>query len=444
MPVNEIDVAIPTHESGAVIGETLDRLATAEANGDVDVGRIVVVDDESDDDTRGIVRDRAETCGWDCDVLQRETTLPEARKLAIDRVTRDWFLFLDDDVRIAPDYLDRLADAAAPAIGAIQGRKHSRTERPSEWTRRRSRRGGTHATLVRREAVRGIEFPADLLVLEDEYLRRYVEDRGFLWIFHHGARFRHENQHRHPVGWREGWLGGKYDLLPFQRAVLNAPYAALTGRDPRPHAKRALGWIAGRAARNAGDRLPSVVHVNVDRLRRYADDERPTEPERPDAGSEAERAGGRSATVGVDLGCGPDKRDGTIGLDIRPFDGVDVLCDLNVGLPFRDSTVGRFYAYRILEHVDDLPFVMSEIHRVAENGSIVEGLVPHYTDRNAYIDPTHQQYFDVRTFDFWDSTTELGQRGYFDPEFRVRKARRIRRVQFWKSRPIEFELEVIK
>jgi SAM-dependent methyltransferase len=182
----------------------------------------------------------------------------------------------------------------------------------------------------------------------------------------------------------------------------------------------------------------------------------------------------------LDVGCGDNKRDAdAVGMDIRPYDAVDVVYDVTrTPWPFADETFDDVYAYSILEHLPNLPDVMAEIHRVCRDGATLTGKVPHWKDRNAYVDPTHVAHprdtvtdggdpvtlpwtlseenlpsappvtmvagFDEQTFEFWDPTTELGSRGYFDPEFRVREAERISRIQFWKSRPVEFELEVRK
>lgn len=246
-----IDVAVPTHESGSVLGGTLRRLARAERASSVTVSRLIVVDDESDDDTRDVARTAADANGWEPIVVSRPSTLPEAREIAIDRVETEWFLFLDDDVRISETYLADATGAVAPVVGAVQGRKTTRGEHNTDWVRRRARRGGTHATLLRRKAIEGMLYPDDLLVLEDEYTRRHVEDNGFLWIFNHQARFDHASQERHPIGWQEGYLGGKYGLSQFHTVVLNVPFALSEGRSPIPHAERAIGWIAGRARRRA-------------------------------------------------------------------------------------------------------------------------------------------------------------------------------------------------
>lgn len=243
-----IDVAMPTKQSGDVIETTLDSLAAAGANADVDISQLVIVDDKSDDGTPALARACAIDYGWETSVVVASTTLPEARERAIDLVETEWFLFLDDDVRLREDYLARQLEAISPAVGAVQGRKASRDEHPSDWGRRRARRGGTHATLIRRDAVADISIPNEITVLEDEYLRRWVESGGCKWFLHPQARFAHACQDRHPIGWAEGYVGGKFGLQAFQDVALNVPFALATGRNPVPHAKRAAGWLAGRAS----------------------------------------------------------------------------------------------------------------------------------------------------------------------------------------------------
>lgn len=246
-----IDVAMPTYDSADVLEGTLQRLADSEAASSVSVDTLILVDNESTDGTREIARECAEEAGWDLEIRSEPCSLPRARELAIEAVDTEWFLFLDDDVRLSESYLRDLADATAPIVGGVQGRRESRTEHPSTWVRRRARRGGTHAILVRRAAVEDVSIPPDLTVLEDEYIRRHVEEHGYLWVFNHRARFAHASQDRHPIGWQEGFLAGKYDLKPFHEVALNVPFSLASGRNPLPHAKRAVGWVAGRLRRSA-------------------------------------------------------------------------------------------------------------------------------------------------------------------------------------------------
>jgi glycosyltransferase involved in cell wall biosynthesis len=242
-----IDVAIPTKESEPTLDGTLRRLRTAAANAsDVSVERVVVVDDESEDGTVSVLEALCEEFGWDPVVTVTDSSLVEARRGLISAVDTDWFLFLDDDVRLEQDYLSSHAACIAPNVGAVQGRKTTRTEHPSDWVRRRARRGGTHATLVRRSALEDLRYPDDMTLLEDEWTRRHVEERGYLWVFNHTARFDHANRERHPIGWEEGRVAGKYGLAPFHQYALNVPYAIATVRSPVPHVLRAAGWLYGR------------------------------------------------------------------------------------------------------------------------------------------------------------------------------------------------------
>lgn len=249
----EIDIAIPTKESSGVIGLTIDKAAKAIDFAGISVNRLVVVDDKSEDGTIHRARHHAELHDWNVSIVSESTTLPEARELAIGQVETEWFWFLDDDVRVNENYISRQLEAIAPVVGAIQGRKKHRSEHPSDWVHKRSRRGGTHATLVRHESVAEVDIPDDLVVLEDEYLRRWIESKGYTWFFHPHARFEHANQHRHPIGWTEGYLGGKYGLQSFQTVAFNVPYAAVTRRNPLPHVKRMFGWLMGRAHRSESD-----------------------------------------------------------------------------------------------------------------------------------------------------------------------------------------------
>lgn len=144
----------------------------------------------------------------------------------------------------------------------------------------------------------------------------------------------------------------------------------------------------------------------------------------------------------VDLGCGQNKKsNATIGVDKRNYDCVDIVCNIENGLPFATESVSIIYAISVLEHITYFPYIMNEIHRVLKPHGYVAGKVPHYTDSQAYTDPTHKHLFTTHTFDYWDSSTTYGSMGYFNREFSIEKCKRVRRIQFWKSRPIIFRLQ---
>jgi glycosyltransferase involved in cell wall biosynthesis len=243
----KIDIAMPTRNSAEALPEALDRLQRSLDNSPLEANRLLIEDD-SDDDTPAVAREHTEI---PVAVSERGLSLPAARERLMSRVETEWFLFLDDDVRVQTDYLRRAwAWTSCANVGAVQGRKASRTERASDWMRRRARRAGTHATLIRTAAVRNVEIPLSVSVLEDEYLRRQVEDRGWVWALDHDARFEHDCQQRHPIGWEEGYVAGEHDLATGHRLVLSAVAATARRRNPTGQWARVAGWLAGQLGRN--------------------------------------------------------------------------------------------------------------------------------------------------------------------------------------------------
>lgn len=104
----------------------------------------------------------------------------------------------------------------------------------------------------------------------------------------------------------------------------------------------------------------------------------------------------------LDIGCGATKQqEGAIGVDLRPGPGVDVVCDLEQGLPFPEDDVDHVYAVHFLEHVRDLIGLMNEIHRVLKPDGVLHVLVPHHLSVNAVADPTHVRYFHPKTFKYF-------------------------------------------
>jgi glycosyltransferase involved in cell wall biosynthesis len=237
---------MPTYQSEPVIARTLDHLTESLQVADLELGRLIIVDNESDDGTIDTIESVSEEYGWETDVTRRESSLPAAREMVIANVETEWFLFLDDDVRIAPDYLETQLECIAPRVGAVQGRKASNTETPHQWVRRRVNRGGTHATLLRRQAVSDLDLPDDLVVLEDEFIRQHVTEQGYLWLFDHQAEFDHESMERHSIDWQQGYLAGKYDLLPGYVLLMAIGEAMVSDKRLLPRVERLFGWAGGR------------------------------------------------------------------------------------------------------------------------------------------------------------------------------------------------------
>lgn len=52
----------------------------------------------------------------------------------------------------------------------------------------------------------------------------------------------------------------------------------------------------------------------------------------------------------------------------------------------------------VIEHVANLVGLMEEVYRVCKSGAVVEIVVPYYTSRGAFRDPTHVRYITEDTF----------------------------------------------
>jgi SAM-dependent methyltransferase len=103
----------------------------------------------------------------------------------------------------------------------------------------------------------------------------------------------------------------------------------------------------------------------------------------------------------ADVGCGPTKQVPTaVGIDVAPAPGVDVVADVQRGLPFPDASFDHVFAVHVLEHLDDLLVALRELHRVLRPGGTLHVLCPHWRHVNAVADPTHRRLMDVQTFKY--------------------------------------------
>ena len=119
------------------------------------------------------------------------------------------------------------------------------------------------------------------------------------------------------------------------------------------------------------------------------------------------------ALLKLDLGCGPNKREGFIGVDALPFDGkVDVVCNLAEREPFKpgdnfyeswnnpkfkpwpweSDSVDEVHCSHFLEHLtgsERVPF-FNELYRIMRKDAKATITVPHWSSGRAYGDVSHQ------------------------------------------------------
>ena len=106
--------------------------------------------------------------------------------------------------------------------------------------------------------------------------------------------------------------------------------------------------------------------------------------------------------VVLELGCGPNKTPGRIGIDLLDLPGVDIVADIDEGLGFLpDSSVDAIYSESFFEHVGDLQRLMAEVVRVLKPDGYNWMFVPHFSNPYYYSDYTHKSFFGLYTLRYF-------------------------------------------
>ena len=79
----------------------------------------------------------------------------------------------------------------------------------------------------------------------------------------------------------------------------------------------------------------------------------------------------------LNLGCGSERMDGYVNIDISPNSKADLLHDLNEPFPLPDNSVREIYSSHVFEHLTDFPKIINECHRVLKTGGILFFIVPY-------------------------------------------------------------------
>lgn len=97
--------------------------------------------------------------------------------------------------------------------------------------------------------------------------------------------------------------------------------------------------------------------------------------------------------VRLDLGCGENKQQGFVGVDLYKVPGVDVVHDLTkYPYPFKDKSVDEIFCSHFVEHLsgpERIPF-FNELYRILKDGGKARIITPYYKSVRAVQDPTHK------------------------------------------------------
>jgi SAM-dependent methyltransferase len=146
--------------------------------------------------------------------------------------------------------------------------------------------------------------------------------------------------------------------------------------------------------------------------------------------------------VCIELGCGPKQKQGRICIDKINLPGVDIIADLEQGLPFLpDACVDEIHCTSFLEHIDNFELLVREIVRVLKPEGRAHVFVPHFSNPYFYSDPTHKRYFGLYSFYYFVETERQLKRKvpnfYTDIRINIISLKLIFKSPFWFRRQIK-------
>lgn len=125
--------------------------------------------------------------------------------------------------------------------------------------------------------------------------------------------------------------------------------------------------------------------------------------------------------IRLDIGCGASKAPGTVGIDMLPLPGVDIVHDLEVTpWPLPDNCALSATASHVLEHINPhkgvFIDVMNEIWRVLKPNGQFAFVVPYAGSHGYYQDPTHCNPINESTMYYFDPLHESGFYQFYKPK----------------------------
>jgi SAM-dependent methyltransferase len=125
--------------------------------------------------------------------------------------------------------------------------------------------------------------------------------------------------------------------------------------------------------------------------------------------------------IRLDIGCGANKQDGFVGLDIRDIDGVDIIHDFeSIPWPLPDESVLVAMASHVIEHISPQRFgfinFMNEVWRVLKDGGEFAIATPHGSSQGYLQDPTHCNPCNEATWAYFDPDHPSGLYTIYQPK----------------------------
>jgi glycosyltransferase involved in cell wall biosynthesis len=182
---DELTVIVPTWNSATRLDRALESVKR-----NLRPGKVVIIDRESEDETRQIAeRHNAE-------VLTDTVSLGSARMKGVRACGSEWVCFVDDDISIPEDFASNVSEVLGNDVGAVQGAVVSvhhpyREMLVEEYERRFSgqdsfdlrpgERGLTSATMIRKDLIEDLDLE-DMNTWEDWLITQKVIGSGQRWV----------------------------------------------------------------------------------------------------------------------------------------------------------------------------------------------------------------------------------------------------------------------
>lgn len=214
----------------------------------VPLDHLIVVDSFSTDGTTGLLEEFRKK-GIKIKIIRRECKRGKAREIGIREVRSEWFAFVDSDVILAENWYGDIIKHIRPDVGAIEGNVEKQRINPEG-------RAYTNCTLIRTNLVKDVRIPHEMNVLEDQFIRRHIEKKGYKWLKASFPCSIHKSAGRARAfleAFEVGRVAGKYKLLPFWKDLVVCfliPIKFLKyGDPPQIYLNKLLGHVKGISER---------------------------------------------------------------------------------------------------------------------------------------------------------------------------------------------------
>lgn len=142
---------------------------------------------------------------------------------------------------------------------------------------------------------------------------------------------------------------------------------------------------------------------------------------RPTISSSVDEIIAANSGIRLDIGCGANKQDGFVGLDIRPLDNVDIIWDFEeLPWPLPDESVLVAMASHVVEHINPHKFgfvrFMDEVWRILKPGGEFAIATPHGSSQGYLQDPTHCNPCNEATWAYFDPEHQSGLYNIYQPK----------------------------